>query len=89
MTDRQKRAAELQRLAAIAALHCGTCGEPIAEGDEYCSPYCRNVMDRGIAARMADHNAVRRAGGSPRAAIRAYCAGNRWLEENARAVGNW
>jgi len=23
-----------------------------------------------------------------RAATRAYCAGNRWLEENARAVGN-
>ena len=45
--------------------------------------------DRGLAQRMEDHNAVRRAGGSPRAAIRAYCRGNRWLEENAKAVGNW
>ena len=25
----------------------------------------------------------------PRAAVRAYCAGNRWLTENAKAVGNW
>jgi len=47
------------------------------------------LANRGTASRMADHNAVRRAGGTPRQAIRAYCAGNRWLEENARAVGNW
>jgi hypothetical protein len=25
----------------------------------------------------------------PRAAVRAYCQGNKWAEENARAVGNW
>lgn len=43
----------------------------------------------GGASRMEAHNAVRRAGGTPRQAIRAYCSGNRWLEENARAVGNW
>jgi len=24
-----------------------------------------------------------------KAAIRAYCQGNKWLEENAKAVGNW
>lgn len=43
----------------------------------------------GTASRMAAHNAVRRAGGSPREAIRAYCQGNKWLTENAKAVGNW
>jgi hypothetical protein len=43
----------------------------------------------GMASRMAAHNAVRRAGGSPREAIRAYCQGNKWLTENAKAVGNW
>ena len=25
----------------------------------------------------------------PRAGIRAYCRGNKWLTENAKAVGNW
>lgn len=24
-----------------------------------------------------------------RAAVRAYCRGNKWLTENAKAVGNW
>ena len=43
---------------------------------------------RGTASRMADHNAVLRNGGSPKEAIAAYCAGNKWLMENARAVGN-
>lgn len=32
---------------------------------------------------------VRRSGGSPRAATRAYCAGNVWATENAKGVGNW
>ena len=27
--------------------------------------------------------------GDPKAAIRAYCTGNKWLTENAKAVGNW
>jgi hypothetical protein len=43
----------------------------------------------GTASRMEAHNAVRRSGGSPREAIRAYCQGNKWLTENAKAVGNW
>lgn len=43
----------------------------------------------GVAQRMQAHNEARRLTGDPRAGIRAYCAGNRWLEENARAVGNW
>ena len=28
-------------------------------------------------------------GDARRAGIRAYCAGNKWLTENAKAVGNW
>lgn len=27
--------------------------------------------------------------GDHRKAIRSYCQGNKWLEENAKAVGNW
>ena len=46
------------------------------------------LTQRGTASRIADHNAVRRGGGSPQEAIAAYCAGNKWLMENARAVGN-
>lgn len=34
------------------------------------------------------HNSVRKNGGTPREAIQAYCAGNKWLTENAKAVGN-
>lgn len=26
---------------------------------------------------------------NPRAAVRAYCAGNVWATENAKGVGNW
>ena len=44
---------------------------------------------RGIAERNRDYARTLRATGNPRAAVRAYCAGNRWLEENAKAVGNW
>lgn len=44
---------------------------------------------RGEQSRMRDHNAVLRATGDRRAAIRAYCAGNKWATENAKAVGNW
>ena len=46
------------------------------------------LAQRGTASRIADHNAVRRGGGSPQEAIAAYCAGNKWLTENAKAVGN-
>jgi hypothetical protein len=44
---------------------------------------------RGEATRNHDHNVVYGATGDRKAAIRAYCAGNKWLEENAKAVGNW
>jgi hypothetical protein len=42
----------------------------------------------GTASRMERHNEVRRNGGTPRQAIAAYTAGNKWATENARAVGN-
>ena len=42
---------------------------------------------RGLATRTADARKAHRVGG-PRAGIRAYCAGNKWLTENAKAVGN-
>ena len=45
--------------------------------------------DRSIRQRLADHNKVLNRTRDPRAAIRAYCSGNRWLTENAKAVGNW
>lgn len=41
----------------------------------------------GLAARDARAKAAHAEGG-PRAGVRAFVAGNRWLEENARGVGN-
>lgn len=43
----------------------------------------------GIAARVHRARRVHRLTRDPRAGIRAYCAGNIWLTENAKAVGNW
>ena len=48
----------------------------------------RALANRGTATRMRDARAAHR-GNDPRAGIRAYCAGNKWLTENAKAVGNW
>ena len=45
--------------------------------------------DRALSERLKDYKKVYKATGDPRAAIRAYCTGNKWLEENAKAVGNW
>jgi len=45
--------------------------------------------DRGTARRLEDSREVYRITRDPRAAIRAYCAGNRWAIANAKAVGNW
>jgi len=42
----------------------------------------------GIAARVAAAKRAHRAS-DPRAGIRAYCRGNKWLTANAKAVGNW
>ena len=44
---------------------------------------------RGIAQRLCDSKEVYARTGDRRAATRAYCAGNKWLTENAKAVGNW
>lgn len=43
--------------------------------------------DRGTATRLKDARRAHRFGG-PRAGIKAYCAGNIWLTENAKSVGN-
>jgi len=48
----------------------------------------KKADDTGLAARDERYVRVRKAGGSPREAVRAYCAGNRWLTENAKGVGN-
>ena len=44
---------------------------------------------RGIAQRLSDSKEVYARTKDHRAATRAYCAGNKWLTENAKAVGNW
>lgn len=41
----------------------------------------------GICSRVARSKEAHRIGGA-RAGIAAYCQGNKWLTENARAVGN-
>ena len=45
--------------------------------------------DRDLSERFKDYNKVYNKTGNSRKAIRAYCVGNKWLEENAKAVGNW
>jgi hypothetical protein len=42
-----------------------------------------------LQARSKAYKETLKATRNPRAAVRAYCAGNRWAEENAKAVGNW
>lgn len=49
----------------------------------------RRLENRGTASRTADYRKVYSQTRDHRAAIRAYCAGNKWLTENAKAVGNW
>lgn len=44
---------------------------------------------RGIAQRTKGSKKVFEETGDRNEAIHEYCRGNRWLEENARAVGNW
>ena len=45
------------------------------------------LANRSLRQRTEDAR-IAHAFGGPRAGVRAYCAGNKWLEENARAVGN-
>ena len=49
----------------------------------------RRLANRGIATRNRDAREVYKRTGDHKAAIRAYCAGNKWLSENAKASGNW
>jgi hypothetical protein len=46
-------------------------------------------INRSVAQRLVDAKTVYEATGDRRAAIRTYCRGNRWLEENAKSVDNW
>ena len=48
----------------------------------------RKVEERGLARRTEDYVRILSSTGNRRVATAAYCAGNRWLTENARAVGN-
>lgn len=43
----------------------------------------------GLAVRTKTYKEVYAATRDRRAATRAYCSGNRWLTENAKATGNW
>jgi hypothetical protein len=52
------------------------------------SSQVRSGKSTGLAARSEAHNRVLRNGGSRRQAVGAYCQGNKWLTENAKAVGN-
>jgi hypothetical protein len=45
--------------------------------------------DRSLAERDRDYVRTLRTTKNPRAAVRAYCAGNVWATENAKGVGNW
>ena len=50
------------------------------------------MKNRLKAEKEAYNSAMKKGYGyaeSRRAGIRAYCAGNKWLTENAKAVGNW
>ena len=49
-------------------------------------------INRCKAEKSAYKSAVKQGYGhtqARRAGIRAYCSGNKWLTENAKAVGNW
>ena len=48
----------------------------------------RRLERRGLSARTADARRAHKQGGA-RAGIHAYCAGNKWLIENAKGAGNW
>ena len=43
---------------------------------------------RGLAARDEAYKKVLKETGNAREAVAAYCAGNKWTEENAKGVGN-
>ena len=45
--------------------------------------------DRDLSQRLKDYKETYKKTGDHKTAIRSYCAGNKWLTENAKAVGNW
>lgn len=49
----------------------------------------KDGSERGLRQRLEDSRRVHRETHDPRRAIAEWCRGNRWAEENARAVGNW
>lgn len=49
----------------------------------------KKAADRGLSTRLSDYKKVYSATRNHYAAIKSYCAGNKWLTENAKAVGNW
>lgn len=53
------------------------------------SKQVRKPNDRSLSERDRDYVITLRKTGNTRIAIRSYCAGNKWLEENAKNVGNW
>ena len=58
--------------------------------DEIIKIQLENSINRtGLAERTKTYKEVYRSTRDHRAATRAYCAGNQWLTENAKGVGNW
>ena len=47
------------------------------------------TLERDRAAKKAFTDTRGSYGNKSRASVRAFALGNRWAEENARAVGNW
>lgn len=49
----------------------------------------KSLSQMSLQERDEAYKATFRATRDPRQAVKSYCQGNKWLEENARAVGNW
>jgi hypothetical protein len=48
-----------------------------------------NKDKTGLADRTKVYSDTLKRTKNPRTATRAYCQGNKWATENAKAVGNW
>lgn len=87
LAEAEARAADLmQSRSLIGPAQFHYSARPLAEGGPDAGP--PRSDNPGLATRVERAREAHR-GNDPRAGIRAYCAGNRWLEENAKAVGNW
>ena len=51
--------------------------------------HIKTSSDRDLSQRLSDYKKTYKKTGDHKAAIRSYCPGNKWLTENAKAVGNW